>query len=139
VIKTTLKSRATDKTVVADKTLYESAFLTATNTHALTTINFKNALEELSLASLMDMKEFVWHDRTTKDKKMPLLAEKLQPYKDMMAVQSKLNVAMDAFKTMLVEDLEATCGDADGVIQMEKVKDAITSRIAIAESLGMDD
>ncbi len=46
---------------------------------------------------------------------------------------------MDDMRKMLVEELETTYGDEDAVVDMGAVKDAVTSRIAVVESLGMMD
>ena len=139
VIKTVLKSKTTDKTLHADKSLYENAFKHAVQAHAATTMEFKASLKSLSKGQLQELKSYLAHDNTPKDKKFAKLAEFTNEYKDLEAVQSKLAVAMDTMRKMMLNDLEANFGDEDGVIVMEKVKDAITSRIAIVENDGMAD
>ena len=139
MIKTILKSKTTEETQQADKAFYERAFVNAVQTHTATTFSFKDGLTTMTVEQLKDVRTYPTHDKTPKDKKFAKLIEFLAEYRDLEQVMGKLHVAMDTMRKLCLDDLEENFADADGVIQMEKVKDAITSRIAIAESLGMDD
>ena len=131
VIKSIIKSRSSEKTNQDDKALFESSFTTSAWVSAHSLIDFKECVRQLTLEEMSDMKEYLEHDRTTKDRKWLALAERLSPFKKMQLVQEKLNTSMDAFKNGIVENMEAVFGDADGNVQKNKLLEFLISTIAI--------
>ena len=134
VIKSIIKSRSTEKTVVADLAVYEKAFASAVAAHGSSAVSLKKELESLSLADLKEAKEYLIHDKSAKMFKYLKVVEFLPSFKAMLAVQSKLAMAMDAMKKLVVEELETNYADSEGTISMDSVKDAITARVAVLES-----
>ena len=62
VLKTIVKSRSTEKTVVADLPVYEKAFASAIAAHGSSAVSFKKELESFSIAELKEVKEYLVHD-----------------------------------------------------------------------------
>ena len=134
VIKSIIKSRSSEKTVVADLAVYEKAFASALAAHGSSAVSFKKELESLSIADLKEAKEYLIHDKSHKTFKYQKVVEFLPSFKAMLAVQSKLAMAMEAMKKLVVEELETNYATSEGSISLGSVKDAITSRVAILES-----
>ena len=134
VLKTIVKSRSTEKTVVADLPVYEKAFASAIAAHGSSAVSLKKELESFSIAELKEAKEYLIHDKSPKMFKYQKVVEFLPSFKAMERVQSKLAVAIEAMRKLVVEELETNHADSDGAISMDSVKDAITARVAVLES-----
>jgi hypothetical protein len=139
VLKTIIKAKISEKTLIADKAVYQTAFETACTIHASVTCSFSLNLENLKRSELQTLKDYLAHDRTNKTNKYQKLVEFCPNYKAMEAVQKKLAIAMDTMRQMIVDDLETNHGDDDAVIDMDKVKDVVTSRLAVVDALGMNE
>ncbi len=134
VIKTIIKTKKSEKTQHNDLQLFESAFNDAVDIHNATAFNFKDELKNLSKADLNDMKDYLKHDKTPRDKKWPKLIEYVKKYENLKVVMNKINAAIDTLTNQMMEDLEENLSDEDGVVQMDKVKDEITSAIAVVDA-----
>jgi Rad3-related DNA helicase len=139
VIKTVIKSKTGEKTLHTDKPIYESVFDTACTIHASVTCNFALNLENLPRSELQALKDYLVHDKSNKATKYLKLVEFCPSFKMMEAVQSKVAVAMETMRKMIIDDLETNHSNEEGIIDMDKVKDIVTSRIAVVDALGMND
>jgi hypothetical protein len=139
VMKTVIKSKICEKTLHTDKPVYQTAFETACTVHTSVTCNFALNLENLNRSELQALKDYLVHDKSNKTMKYQKLVEFCPSYKAMEAVQSKLAVAMDSMRKMIIDDLETNHSNEDAVIDMDKVKDIVTSRLAVVDALGMND
>ena len=81
MIKSIIKSRSSEKTSEGDKALFDLSFTTSAWVSAHSLIDFKECVRQLTLEEMSDMKEYLEHDRTTKDRKWLALAERLSPFK----------------------------------------------------------
>eukprot|EP00930_Biecheleria_cincta_P041502 TRINITY_DN2845_c0_g1_i1.p1 TRINITY_DN2845_c0_g1~~TRINITY_DN2845_c0_g1_i1.p1 ORF type:complete len:385 (+),score=92.42 TRINITY_DN2845_c0_g1_i1:66-1157(+) len=139
VIKTIIKSKVTDKTVVADQRIFEESFVHSVRLTTLTSIDVKAALADASLEKLKEIERYIKHDRTNTDKKIPGIASFLPMLQTMEAAQCKINTAIDTAKTLVANYFEEHCSDEDGVIKLPKVLKLVEARIAIKEEAGMAD
>jgi uncharacterized protein YutD len=138
-IKTMVKSKATEKTVLGDKNVFETAFGNACEIHGATEVKFKQVLGDMAIEKLRELEHYLTHDKTPKDKKIIKVAEYVPKYETMMKTQQKLNMAMEEMKRLLIDNLEGDYGDDDGNVVMEKVKTAVIKVLAVKESTAMAD
>ena len=134
VVKSIVKSKVSEKTTASDGKLFEDSWSSAQTVHQSSTLSFRELLGHLKLEELKDMQHYVDHDKTNKDKKWAVLAERLVPYQKMLAVQNKLNTAMSTFKNLIIENLESECGDDEGVTLKKKVEQLLIATIAVEEA-----
>ena len=137
-IKTMVKSKITEKTVLGDKNVFETAFGTACEIHGATNIEFKDVLGEMTVEKLRELEHYLAHDKTPKDKKFIKLTEFLPKFKTMLKAQQKLNMAMEEMKRLLIDNLEGQYGDDDGNVVMDKVKTLVIKVLAVKEAEAME-
>ncbi len=130
VIKTVLKTKATTRTVKDDMQKFEQAWKSACEAHARARFTFQDLLTGMSLAEAQKFKDYLVHDKTTKDKKINAFSSFSFEAKVMAEVQDKLVAASENMKAMLVDDIEEHWSDENGVADMSMLKDAVTAHIA---------
>ena len=129
VIKTIVKSKTTEKTVDADRALYEQAFVNALDLHKATHLNFKEVTKAMSLKQLETLRDFIIHNKSTNDKKVMAIAEYLPVFEPLNVVAMKVNAAMEQMKLLTENSLSEQCSDKDGNIKMNLVLEVVKYRI----------
>ena len=130
VIKTIVKSKTTEKTVDADRSVYEKAFVNALELHKATHLNFKEMIKSMSLKQLghapgRHSSQVV----ETTDRKVMMIAEFLPIYEPLHVVSMKVNAAMEHMKQLTENSLSEQCADKDGIIKMNLVLEVVKYRI----------
>ena len=129
VIKTIVKSKTTEKTVDADRPLYEQAFVNALDFHKATHLNSKEMIKVMSPKQLETLRDFIIHNKTTNDKKIAVIAEYLPIFEPLNVVAMKVNAAMEQLKILVENSLSDQCSDKDGNIKMNSVLEVVKFRI----------
>ena len=125
-----VKSKSTEKTVDADRSVYENAFVNALELHKATHLNFKESIKTMSLKQLEILRAFILHNKSNTDKKVMMIAEYLPIYEPLHIVAMKVNAAMEHVKQLTEESLTDQCGDEEGNIKMTAVLEVVKFRIA---------
>ena len=139
VIKTIVKSKTTEKTVDADRALYEQAFVNALDLHKATHLNFKEMIKVMSPKQLETLYDFLIHNKSTNDKKVMSIAEYLPVFEPLNLVAMKVNAAMEQMKLLTENSLSEQCSDKDGNIKMNLVLEVVKYRIEFKKENEKDD
>ncbi len=107
IIKTLVKTKINEKTREVDKHIYENAFNTAVIIHSVSDVFFKEELNTMNHIELTELKNYLVHDKTTKDKKVKKMPEYLPSFKILEVAMVKIATAMDCFKKCPLKTLRA--------------------------------
>ena len=139
VIKTIVKSKTTEKTVNADRALYEQAFVNALELHKATHHNFRDMIKTMTLKQLETLRDFIIHNKSTNDQKVMAIAEYLPVFEPLNVVAMKVNAAMEQMKLLTENSLSEQCSDKDGNINMNLVLEVVKFRIEFKKENEKDD
>ena len=123
------KSRSTEKTVDADRSVYEQAFVNALELHKATHLNFREMIKSMSLKQLETLRDFIVHHKSNTDNKVMTIAEYLPIYEPLHVVATNANAAMEHMKQLIENSLIDQCSDEDGSIKMNSVLEVVKFRI----------
>ena len=97
-------------------------------------------MAKMSPDKLIELREYVKHDRTNIDKKLSGgIASFLPMVEYLESAQCKINTALDVAREMVREYFEENCSDDEGVIKIAKVLTLIEVRICVKQEGSMSD
>ena len=97
-------------------------------------------MAKMSLERLIELREYIKHDRTNTDKKLSGgIASFLPMIEYLETTQCKINTAIDVAREMVREYFEENCSDDEGVIKIAKVLTLIEVRICMKQEGSMSD
>ena len=97
-------------------------------------------MTKMSPERLIELREYVKHDRTNTDKKLSGgIASFLPMIVDLETAQCKINTAIDVAREMVREYFEENCSDDEGVIKIAKVLTLVEVRICMKQEGSMSD
>jgi hypothetical protein len=139
VHKTILKTKVTERTVAADRPKYESSYNYAVDAHQRAEYTYNDLLASFDLAAAREFKDWLTHDKTTKDKKVAMFADRTAHVKVMLEIQGKLSIGVERIRQLLVDDVDSNWSDDNGNVDMARLKEAVVARIAVLENAEMRD
>ena len=139
VIKTVVKSKTADKTLLCDSILFTNVFNHSEAVTRTTSVNFQSMLKTMSLNDLQSLYEYLKHDRSKKEMKIQKVAEWCKEIKELLEVQKKVHTAIDQMTNLITDNLQEVFVDSEGEFSMAELTRAVDNRIAVVKDDAMTD
>ena len=135
-----MKSKASDKTTSSDSSVFEQSFNFAAQLNTLKKLDVKADMAKMSLERLIELREYIKHDRTNTDKKLSGGIASFLPMSEYLeSAHCKINTAIDVAREMVREYVEEYCSDGEGKIKIANVLTLIEVRICMKQEGSMSD
>ena len=131
VIKTYLKKDTPTSLGGDDKWLFDKIVGSSHIWNAMTADEVRRAFNDLDLAVLRGMEDFLKHGKVTNVNKPQMMVEMLPAIREMDTAIAKIVSNKEKVKTIVMDYIKMVCGDEEGSVKVVKLVKFIEGRIAV--------
>ncbi|CAJ1410937.1 unnamed protein product [Effrenium voratum] len=131
VIKTYLKKDTPTSLGGEDKWLFDKIVGSSPIWNAMTADEVRRAFNDLDLAVLRGMEDFLKHGKVTNANKPQMMVEMLPAIQEMDTAIAKIVSNKKKVKTIVMDYIKMVCGDEEGSVKVVKLVKFIEGRIAV--------